>query len=169
MITNLTVKIKSLSQKSYDDFLNHLQYHNLTCSCGISGHFTKHAYYTRTVKTSDGPIVLRILRVICRCCGKTHALFPVCIVPYSQILLNDHLDILICHNKKAAYESIMMSNIYIDESNIRYVVKQFLRHWKERITAFGISLDAHQISCDCLRTFKRQFMQIKCVPNILSA
>jgi hypothetical protein len=61
----------------------------------------------------------------------------------------------------------MMSNLYIDESNIRYIIRQYLRYWKERITAFTLVLD-DTISFYCLKILKRQFMQIKCIQNILS-
>lgn len=168
MITILTDKIESLSQKNYDKFLESINFSTITCSCGKYGSLTKHAYYSRKIKIPDGPVVIRILRVLCKCCGKTHALFPECIVPYSQMLLKDHIDIIKSYHEKISFEPIMMANEYIDESNIRYVIKQFLHHWKECITSFNISLYDAMVSSRCLKTFRRQFMQIKYIPNILS-
>lgn len=168
MITNLGIKIKSLDQEKYNNFLENVNFHKLTCSCEQSGQLTKHAYYNRRIKTSKGLIALRILRIKCKCCGKTHALFPEYIVPYSQILLNDHISIIKAYNDNSSFESIMMTNESIDESNINYIIKQYLRYWKERIAAFKISLDFN-MSKQCLKSFKRQFMQIKCVQNILSS
>jgi len=167
MITNITIKIKYLSQENYNNFLDSIHFHNLTCSCGISGNLIKHAYYTRSVKTPEGLVALRILRVKCKCCGKTHALFPECIVPYSQILLEDHIKIINAYNHKTSFEPIMMHNLYIDESNIRHIIKKYVYHWKERLTAFFISMDVN-LSYNCICSFKRQFMQIKCTPNIVS-
>ena len=140
--------------------------HTLTCSCGMSGQLIKHAYYDRHIKTPNGIIILKILRVKCKCCNKTHAIFPECIVPYSQILLNDHVSIIKAYNNGSSFDSIMLSNEFIDESNIRYIIKQYRKHWKELIISFRISLDL-SISKQCLRHFKRQFMQIKCTPNII--
>lgn len=60
----------------------------------------------------------------------------------------------------------MLSNEFIDESNISYIVKQYLKYWRELINSFKISLDL-SISKQCLNRFKRQFMQIKCTPNII--
>ena len=60
----------------------------------------------------------------------------------------------------------MLNNEFIDESNILYIIKQYLKYWKERIISFSISLDL-SISKQCLEHFNRQFMQIKCIPNIL--
>ncbi|WP_423236818.1 DUF6431 domain-containing protein [Clostridium butyricum] len=61
----------------------------------MSGQLIKHAYYNRHIKTPNGIIMLKILRVKCKCCNRTHAIFPECIVPYSQVLLNDHISIII--------------------------------------------------------------------------
>lgn len=169
MITITAYKIKSFSQKSYDEFIKSIDIGRMTCSCGLSGQLIKHAYYSRLVKTPDGIITLRILRVKCKHCGRTHAIFPEAIVPYSQILINDHLSIIKAYNTGTSFESIMMSNEYIDESNIRYIIHQYLRHWKEHIAAFGLSLtdSVHALVTKCLKTVKRQFMQIKCITNVL--
>ena len=165
-ISNLREKIKSLTQKYYDKFIYNIDFHKLTCSCGISGQLVKHGYYKRNVKNNDGKVSIKIIRVKCKCCGKTHAIFLECIVPYSQILLSDHISIINTYNTKSSFEPIMLANEFIDESNIFYIIKQYLEHWKERIISFKISLDL-SISKQCLKTFKRQFMQIKCIPNIL--
>ena len=166
IISNLDVKIKSLTQKSYDKFIKNIDFHKLTCSCGRSGQLVKHGYYKRNIKNSYGKTSITILRVRCKSCGKTHAIFPECIVPYSQILLCDHISIINAYNTKSSFDPIMIANESIDESNIFYIIKQYLKHWKERIASFKISLDL-SISKQCLKNFKRQFMQIKCIPNIL--
>lgn len=169
MITVISYEINTLDQISYDEFLNTISYHQLSCSCGLSGCLIRHGYYSRSIKTSRGITSLSILRVKCKHCGKTHAIFPLVIVPYSQMLLNDHISIIAAYTGKASFEPIMMANEYIDESNIRHIIRQFLRHWKERIAAFGffITGDKKALAEQCLRTFKRQFMQIKCTTNIL--
>lgn len=169
MITIIADKINTLNQISYNNFLQNIEMHQLSCSCGLSGCLIKHGYYSRSIKTSCGIILLSIRRVKCKHCGKTHAIFPVLIVPYSRVLLNTHLSIITTYISKSSFEPIMMANEYIDESNIKYIIRQFLRHWKERIAAFGFSVfDSLDIlSKQCLNTFKRQFMQIKCTANIL--
>ena len=169
MITIITNKINTLNQISYNIFLENIEMHQLSCSCGLSGCLIKHGYYTRFIKTSHGIIQLSILRVKCKHCGKTHAIFPALIVPYSQVLLNTHLSIITAYISKSSFEPIMTANEFIDESNIKYIIRQFIRHWKERIASFEFSVfDSLDIlSKQCLNTFKRQFMQIKCTENIL--
>lgn len=169
MITIISDKINSFTQTSYNKFLDTINLYQLSCSCGITGCLIKHGFYTRSIKTSEGIISLSILRVRCKHCGKTHAIFPEIIVPYSQILLDDHLAIITAYIDKASFDPIMMANESIDQSNIRYVIRMYLRHWKERIAAFGISISANSaiLSKQCIHTFKRQFMQIKCTLNIM--
>ena len=164
--SNFNIKIKSLTQKNYNEFVKNINLNKLTCSCGMSGQLIKHAYYDRHIKMPEGVVTLTILRVKCTCCGKTHAVFPENIVPYSQILLTDHIAIINAYNSGSSFEPIMMVNEFIDESNISYIIKQYLRYWKERIRSFTISLDL-SISKQCLKLFKQQFMQIKCIRNIL--
>lgn len=60
----------------------------------------------------------------------------------------------------------MLTNEFINESNIAYIIKQYISRYKVRITSFNIYLDL-SISTQCLERFKRQFIQIKCVHNIL--
>lgn len=169
MITIITDKIKTLNQFSYNDFLEDIEMHKLSCSCGLFGSLIKHGYYTRSIKTSSGIIPLSILRVKCRHCGRTHAVLPFLIVPYSRVLLDTHLAIITAYISKSSFEPIMMDNEYIDEGNIKYIIKQFLRHWKERIAVFGFSVfdSIDTFSSQCLNIFKRQFMQIKRTVNIL--
>jgi len=132
MITILSDKIKSFSQESYNKFIDDICIHRLSCSCDIKGSLVKHAYYKRKVKTPDDVVILRILRVICKSCGTTHAIFPTEIVPYSQIPLLDHISIIQTYQTHGSFEAIMMENEFIDESNIRYIIRQYLHHWKER-------------------------------------
>ena len=169
MITIIADKSNTLNQISYDKFLDNINYHQLLCSCGMSGCFNKHGYYSRSIKTSEGILTLSILRVRCKHCGKTHAIFPHVIVPYSQILLYEHILILTAYINKTSFDPIMINIISIDESNIRYIICKYLSHWKEVITAFGFSIadDILALVEQCLNTFKRQFMQIKSIPNIL--
>lgn len=168
MITIPSNKIKSFTQKSYNKFIDSLPFHQLTCPCGQKGRLIKHAYYSRSIKCSDDFVKLILLRVLCKSCKKTHAILPQWIVPYSQILLNDHLNIILSYHNHSSFEPIMQSNLLIDESNIRYIIRQYLRHWKERIAAFYISLNEH-ISNACFTIYYRQFMQIKSTRNILFA
>ena len=166
MITIFVKKIKFFSQKDYNKFINDLPYHKLSCTCEQKGSLIKHGYYLRSVKTRKGLASLSILRLKCKSCNKTHAILPSFIIPYSRILYHDHISIIHTYISQLSFEPLMLSNLLIDESNIRYIIHQYLKHWKERIASFDGSLYFLLIE-SCFKHFSRQFMQIKCTPNIL--
>ncbi len=166
MITIATRKSKFFSQISYNKMINDLPFHKLTCTCSQKGSLIKHAYYTRSVKIYSELCKLKILRVICKCCNKTHAVLPDCIVPYSRVPLKDFVAIILAYQQRIPFEHIMIENLLIDENNIRYIIKQFKKYWKERLAVFKIHLHNH-LSFECFKRYNRQFMQIKSTSNIL--
>ena len=95
MITVNDNKTNTINQISYENLINSSSFHQVTCTCGHKGTLIRHCYYSRKLKLSSGISVdLLILRVRCSVCGKTHAVLPYCIFPYSQILLKDHISIV---------------------------------------------------------------------------
>lgn len=173
MITIKCNNFKPISQTSYNKLIFSLSIHNLTCTCGMSGHMIKHAHYNRSVKSCCEKVVLRILRVKCKHCGKTHALLPSQLIPYSQISLDDTVAIIkawkaLDKNKLSlkSYDVIMSSNLLIDFSNVKYIIKKFLLNWSERLMTYNICLDSDLVR-NCFKCFNRQFMQIKRTSNIL--
>lgn len=61
-----------LNQQLYDEYINLIDVHSLTCTCGNHDNVI-HGYYRRKVRTDKTNTELRIVRVKCKCCGKTHA------------------------------------------------------------------------------------------------
>ena len=90
--------------------------------------------YRRFVKTSAGKMALRILRLRCTECGHTHAVILSSIVPYSQTPLNDQRQIIV------AYETGRDRNCSINENNVKYIIHNYRRHWRERLCSERISL-----------------------------
>ena len=111
-------------------------------------------------------IRLRILRLICKACGRTHALLLSEMVPYSQITVQDQKDLITASEKHVSCADILQRNLCIDENNAAYVIRSFRIHWKARLLRTGIPLGDQLISL-CFFFFSRQFMQIKDVSNQL--
>lgn len=169
MITIFNHTFKTLSQNYYDKTTDSIHFHRLTCSCGHSACLNRHASYHRSVKTPPGKIRLRICRVKCSFCAATHALLLAEMVPYSQIPLISQVYIVReSLSDSSDYSAVMAENPEIDESNIASVLRQFNCFWKERLLSQGISLTDHNnLIRQSFAFFRRQFMQIKCTPNIL--
>ena len=168
MITIFVEENNPLTPNFYNNLINSLQFHRLTCTCGHSACLSIHGYYMRSLKTPEGRLFFRICRVICSCCCRTHALLPSSIVPYSQISVQEHIEIISSHEDGEGFKDLMNLNPSIDESSCRHIIRTFLYHWKQRLLSEKITLsDRTALICDCFRAFARQFMQIHCTPNIL--
>ena len=168
MITIFVEENNPLTPNFYNNLINSLQFHRLTCTCGHASCLSIHGYYTRSLKTPAGRLTFRICRVICSCCHHTHAILPSFMVPYSQISMNEHIDIISSHGDWEGCEALMNQNPSIDESNCRHIIRNFLHHWKQRILSEKITLsDRTTLIRTCFSAFDRQFMQIHYTPNIL--
>lgn len=161
MITIFLKDCNSISQSEYDSIINSIQLHQLSCSCGHSGCMSIHGYYHRSVKLPDGMIRLRICRVKCSECNKTHALLLSSLVPYSQIRLSDQHQICVDFENAACVLSVCESNIEIDENNVKYILRNYRRCWREMLRSIRVLLNpvADLISA-CFSNYSSQFMQI---------
>lgn len=174
MITLKTENFNYPSQKKYDYFINHLNLYNLKCSCEVRGQCKRHAYYTRSIKTPFGKVRLRILRVICASCGKTHAILLDSIVPYSQVVLKDHIEIIMNMEEKKNMKHIMERCPEIEECNITYILNTYRRHWKERICSISPQIikllkEINVLITSAFSRFQLNFMQIRYTYNSLQS
>lgn len=168
MITLFAEENKPLTPEYYNELISELQICLLPCTCGHTGGLTVHAYYKRSVKLNGDKITFRICRVKCEYCGHTHALLLSSMIPYSQISTADHVSIINNYTNNLPLDSVMNNNPAIDEGNCRYIIKSYLRHWKEKLLSEGIKLISIQdLIKACFKAFSRQFMQIKTTSNIL--
>ena len=163
----ITIKcdLDNINQEKYDEIINNLDFNKLICPKCNHSDLIIHGYYSRRLKTKIGTIYLRIIRVICKTCGSTHALLLSCLVPYSSVDLKSHIRIINNDDINGLMEEISD----IDESNIAYVLRMFNRYFKERLLSVNISVTDDNLVFNCFKYFKRQFMQIKCTSNILFA
>ena len=94
MITLFYENDKLFNQDTYDNIISQIDLSTLECpTCHHSGCLIKHARYNRTFRVSHSIITVKITRVLCKECGHTHAILLCDFVPYSQILIDDQLDI----------------------------------------------------------------------------
>jgi hypothetical protein len=120
MIKNTVPFDNTLNQKTYENLINTLQFHQLRCARGHSGCLTVHGHYTRSLKEDDSEITLSICRVKCPHCGKNHALLPSQLVPYSQVSLQERVAILSAYENSGDFEQVMDRTPSIDEYLISY-------------------------------------------------
>lgn len=168
MITIFVEENNPLTPSFYNSFISNLQFHQLKCPCGRAGTLSVHGYYNRYIKTGSGKLRFRICRVICGHCGKTHALLLSSIVPYSQLSLADHIDVIEVYESESPASAVLDNNPAVDESTLRHVITRYRKHWKQRCLSFRIPLQPlFVLISQCFSLFSRQFMQIKSNTNCL--
>ena len=155
-----------LSQAYYDEIVNAVPLDRLQCSCGRFGSLVRHAYYIRKIKIKSCVLRIRILRLICRACGRTHALLLSEMVPYSQIAYQDQKDLILASETHHSYSDILQRNLCIDENNAAYVIRSFRQRWKMLLHRAGIRL-TDDLIYSCFSVFSRQFMQNRNISNQL--
>ena len=161
MITLFDDNYNDISQTYYDKVVYGIQLHQLTCSCGRSACLSFHASYERTVKNSDGCIRLKICRVICSECGSTHALLLSSIVPYSQIPVVCQHKIILDRAASSDVNDICNHFENIDENNVKYVLRNYKKHWEQRLICEKISLaQLSDLIQSCFSYYSVAFMQI---------
>ena len=168
MITLLVEENNHLSQSFYNSCINNIQFHQLTCSCGHSGCLIIHGYYKRKVKSSDGSFWLVVCRVKCTECGKTHAILPSSIVPYSQISLTCCCQIIADLEDGTNPCSVCNENPDIDENNVASVLRRFRKHWQQRLLSECIQMiPLRNLVLSCFTHFSAQFLKIRRTVNLL--
>ena len=168
MITIFTQDCNQISQSFYNSIIDMLQFHQLTCSCGHSACLSIHGYYNRNVKIPSGTLRLRICRVRCSQCQRTHAILPASIVPYSQIALHDHQKICLYLEEHKNVWTVCDENPSIDENNVKSVIRSYRRHWREKLRSFRIPLSTtKELIRLCFLNYSEQFMQVHRGDNLL--
>ena len=170
MIQIITTYCEQCYQKIYNKFIESLNFNRLTCSaCRFRGMCSRHAFYTRKIITEGGKKNVRILRVVCSHCNGTHALLPKWIVPYSQHLIVDQIEILNSFESGMTPHRITPSNPEINIWSVIHIIKQYKHHWKERLLAMKASVfdDMDHLIQACFDSYNRQFMQVKRTRNVL--
>ena len=166
MITVIFKECNGFSQKEYDCMVDGLQLFQVECTCGKKGCLIRYGHYRRSVKLNSAMVRLSIQRVFCTECGVSHALIPSILVPYSHVPLHDQQQILDRAEKGKDMEPVMENNLLIDENNVKYIIRQFKRHWKQRLLSAALAI-MDDLAQPCLSLYSRQFMQIHRTRNKL--
>lgn len=163
MLAGIFSNFKTITPEKYNDVTAKLELHYIHCNCGHAGCLVRHGYYSRKLKTSRGTYIFKILRVKCKECGRTHAILPELIVPYSQLPVDSQHEMLLHSLGSEALEYLLSQNPDITESDVLRVRARFRKYWRERLAAAFTDLNAAlTVLLDrCYKCFFRQFMQVR--------
>ena len=146
---------EKLNQQLYDDYINFIDIHSLSCTCGNHDNVI-HGYYKRKVRTDKGNIKLKIVRIKCKCCGKTHAVLLSLIIPYKSVCLSTSIRII----KKDNIDSLMIDNIQIDEQVMFRIRKVFNEKYKKWMSLSKLTFNDDLVFKSFI-DFKSNFLQVR--------
>ena len=168
MITIKTENYNLISQDFYNKTIDSLDLNLISCTCGHSGFLIRYGSYKRNVQLKDKMVSLTIVRVYCTACGHTHALLLSSLVPYSQIPLEVQATAIHAYESGHTFSHILADHCFIDENNLKAIIRSYKLHWKERLRSAGLSVSGwSSLVFSCFSHFSRQFMQIKTTVNKL--
>lgn len=168
MITIKAENYNLISQDFYNKAIDSLDLNLISCTCGHSGCLIRYGSYKRNVQLKDEIITLTVVRVYCTACGHTHALLLSSLVPYSQIPLNVQISAIHAYESGLSLTNILTDQCFIDENNLKAVIRSYRLHWKERLRSAGLAVSEWiSLVNGCFSHFSRQFMQIKTTINKL--
>lgn len=87
----------NINQKIYDHFVDNLVLDDIHCPNCSQHSWSFHASYYRFIDFLGRRIKIRIKRIICNSCGKTHAILIESIIPFSCLNHDDIINILQSH------------------------------------------------------------------------
>jgi hypothetical protein len=168
MITVLVNDCNQFSQSFYDSITSNLQWHQVRCSCGHAGCLTIHGYYYRSVHSRSGSYLLRILRMKCSECGRTHAILLSSFVPYNQISLEDQRLVVEAFEHREDVLKVCTPEGSLDENNVKAIIRRYKHHWQEKLRAEATGFSPLQkLIRQCFSLYSAQFMQVRCTFNTL--
>ena len=142
-----------------DEFNEEVDVRCLTCpDCGQTD-AVGHGYYERYLRTALGLVKIKVMRIKCRHCGKTHAVVPLFVVPYSWIMLR-HQVMIACDRCREVIDELPS----LSESDVWRLKDKFKRFWKQKILSGSIPLDPDgclDTSEGCLSLYGEQFMHVR--------
>lgn len=154
--------IEEFNQAIYDQIINKVDFKNFECNCGAKGSLVKIGSYPRFYKTTTKRICIKIQRVMCKHCGKSHAVFVECMIPASMLLLTTQLEMLRSYYNHTLDE--FLSNYpTIDRANVTYIIKNYEQNWAKYLKKAGFTLKSKETENTryFLEKYQIQFLQMK--------
>lgn len=152
---------KSLNQENYNKVIENIKKDLDEVIFAVFGHherFIFYGSYHRTYTTDQSPnkSSVKIQRIRSLDTGKTHALIPTCLVPYSTTPLEIQVEII-----EADEEDLpaICEEYSFELKTLRHIRQIFQADWKRDIDWFIFSFDL--LVMKSIKLFHRQFMQTR--------
>lgn len=113
----------NINQKIYDQFVYSLDLHLITCPNCHDSSWSFHASYDRYTDFLGSKIRIKIVRVICGSCGKTHAILIESMIPFSCLNFDELIQVLHSHY----FEFTDSSHFYYLKNKFSFISRLFYK------------------------------------------
>lgn len=163
MITLISSKNNKINDfciniEEYYTHMKQLISYKLKCGCGVKGNCIKYGWFKRKLIINDKIVIVKLQRIYCKHCKKTHTIMPKFIIPYNQHSFTYILDLVIEYQGKKISKA--------DYELTRYV--RIFQKWSNRLKSINISINdgLYKVITFCASHFKMCFMQSQMRNNI---
>lgn len=161
MILIIGLKLKTLTQDSYDEAIQHIKNELKNSALSLFGFHERiifYGFYTRTFVSDSLPceFPLKIQRIYCVNSRKTHALTPSCLVPYSNIPLKIQLEIIDANDEEL---SSIANRCLLNHKILLRIRNTYNSEWRSIDDWLAYSFDV--IVDKAFSCLKKQFLQIR--------
>lgn len=137
----------------YLKFIDNVEMSSFTCPNCSNNNFERHGYYKRYIIVNDVKKQIIVLRIRCKCCGRTHAVLPPFIVPYLHTPIKELQTILV---------SIDNGEKLDVEPHVKKTFRRVYRSWIQKLLSIGCCLkdELNHLIKKASFHFRLCFMQI---------
>lgn len=130
-------KLKSLSQNKYNNLIFSLILSDIYCNRCNSNDWSFHCTYSRHIDIFDRKHKIKIQRIKCNECNKTHAILIQDMVPYSSVSFDIVVDILKKTDMPTSSSFLHFLNTKYNDMPISY--RHFCLKSKRSFSCFFVS------------------------------
>lgn len=133
LIDSLILSVKKLEKKIneiYAEAINSIDFNNVEChKCKVTGDYEVKGYYERYIIINTYKLKIKILRIKCKNCGRTHAILFLDFIPYYQLSSLDSEEIIGNNFEDDIYNEEIINSL-----------KKRVRKFNDRIRPYGLSV-----------------------------
>lgn len=119
IIAQTNTKYNTLTQSIYNLIVNSLDINNIKCTYCNNSNFHYHGYYNRNILINNKKKTIKITRIKCSCCNKTHSILCYPIIPFISIIYDDVITV-IC-NPNLSDLDLSHINYFINKIKVLYI------------------------------------------------
>lgn len=148
----ITFKMKNfnIDINNYLEFVANLEVKTIKCPYCGTAHMERHGYYRRYINISETKHYIKILRVRCKICGRTHAVLPDFIIPYLHEPIKDMINVVTSKTSSSIEDNIKKNKYKIEKK------------WKPMLHSLCLTFidELYKLVLLCSKRFKMCIMQI---------